>query len=119
QARGPILWAAVEPAPRAVDAPRMIGYGMRYFTAYPIAIGDRLLGAFSLSRASRPVHAPETSSLLGSLAAQAALALDHARLFAETRGRLDETRALLQVAEILSSTLNSRRLLRQVTMKIA
>src|SRR5207237_8349596 len=42
-----------------------------------------------------------------------------AALLRATRGRLDETPALLQVAEILSSTRSSRRLLRQVTMKIA
>src|SRR5207249_5946710 len=92
---------------------------IRYFTAYPIAIGDRLLGAFSVSRPTPPTLSPETSSLLGSLAAQAALALDHARLFAETQHRLDETRAMLEVAEILTSTLDSKRLLRDVAMKIA
>jgi GAF domain-containing protein/CheY-like chemotaxis protein len=119
QHREPILWADVERDPRAVDAPRMVAYGMRFFTAYPIVIGDQLLGAFSMTRATRPASAPETQSLLGSLAAQAAMALDHARLFAETRRRLEETRALLEVAEILTSTLNSRQLLRQVTMKIA
>jgi GAF domain-containing protein/CheY-like chemotaxis protein/anti-sigma regulatory factor (Ser/Thr protein kinase) len=119
QHREPILWTDVEHDPRAVDAARMAAYGIRYFTAYPIAIGDRLLGAFSVSRMTPPVLSPETGSLLGSLAAQAALALDHARLFAETRHRLDETRALLEVAEILTSTLDSTRLLRRVAMKIA
>jgi GAF domain-containing protein/ActR/RegA family two-component response regulator len=119
QHREPILWTDVERDPRVVDAARLVAYGMRYFTAYPIALGDRILGAFSVSRMTPPAAAPETVSLLGSLAAQAALALDHARLFAETRRRLDETRALLEVAKILSSTLNSKRLLRQVAMKIA
>jgi len=119
QHRAPILWTDVERDARAVDAARMVAYGIRYFTAYPIAIGDRLLGAFSVSRMTPPALSPETSSLLGSLAAQAALALDHARLFAETQHRLDETRALLEVAEILSSTLDSKRLLRRVAMKIA
>jgi GAF domain-containing protein/ActR/RegA family two-component response regulator len=119
QHREPILWTDVERDPRAVDAARMVAYGIRYFTAYPIAIGDRLLGAFSVSRTAPPTLSPETSSLLGSLAAQAALALDHARLFAETQHRLDETRALLEVAEILTSTLDSKRLLRRVAMKIA
>ena len=117
--REPILWTDVEHDPRVLQPSRMIGHGMRYFTVYPIAIGDRLLGAFSMSRMTPPALAPETSSLLGSLAAQAALALDHARLFAETQRRLDETRALLEVAGILNSTLDSKQLLRQVAMKIA
>jgi GAF domain-containing protein/CheY-like chemotaxis protein len=119
QHREPILWTDIANDPRVVEPARMLEHGMRYFTVYPIAIGDRILGAFSMSRTTRPAVAPETDSLLGSLASHAALALDHARLFAETRRRLDETRALLEVVEILSSTLNSKRLLRQVAMKIA
>jgi GAF domain-containing protein/ActR/RegA family two-component response regulator/anti-sigma regulatory factor (Ser/Thr protein kinase) len=118
--RAPILWTDVEHDPRAFQPSRMTARGLHYFTVYPIAIGDRLLGVFSLSRATPPAApVPETDSLLGSLAAQAALALDHARLFAETERRLDEARALLEVANILTSTLDSRRLLRQVAMKIA
>jgi GAF domain-containing protein/CheY-like chemotaxis protein len=117
--REPILWTDVEHDPRTIEPARMIARGMRYFTVYPIAIGDRLVGAFSLSRMTPPAPAPETKSLLGSLAAQAALALDHARLFTETQRHLDETRALLEVAKILSSTLDSKQLLRQVAMRIA
>ena len=62
---------------------------------------------------------PETASLMGSLAAQAAVALENARLYSETSRRLTETRALLEVAEILNSTLDSRQLLKRVAMKVA
>ena len=56
---------------------------------------------------------------MGSLAAQAAIALENARLYSETSRRLTETRALLEVAEILNSTLDSRALLKRVTLKVA
>jgi GAF domain-containing protein/CheY-like chemotaxis protein/anti-sigma regulatory factor (Ser/Thr protein kinase) len=51
--------------------------------------------------------------------AQAGVAIRNAGLYGETRGRLEESRALLEVAEILNSTLDAKRLLREVTMKIA
>ena len=84
-------------------------------TVYPIAIGDRMLGAFAVHRTAALPITPETSSLMGSLAAQAAIGLENARLYSETSRRLTETRALLEVAEILNSTLDSRTLLKRVT----
>src|SRR5207244_3780761 len=93
-------------AVRAGDAPRrasaLLRRGLGWVTAYPIAVGDRVLGAFAVHRtASWPVT-PETASLMGSLAAQAAVALENARLYSETTRRLTETRALLEVAEVLN-----------------
>ncbi|MBI4635344.1 MAG: GAF domain-containing protein [Candidatus Rokubacteria bacterium] len=117
--REPILWTDVERDARVVDVPRLLEAGLRFLTAYPIAIGDRVLGAFSVSRTAPTSITPETASLLGSLAAQAAVALDHARLYAETTQRLRETTALLEVAEILNSTLDSKQLLKRVAIKIA
>src|SRR6185436_7784100 len=52
-------------------------------------------------------------------AAQAAIALENARLYSETSRRLTETRALLEVAELLNSMLDSRTLLKRVTLKVA
>ena len=51
--------------------------------------------------------------------AQAAWPSRNARLYGETRGRLEESRALLEVAEILNSTLDSSGCCASVTMKIA
>ncbi|MBI1846738.1 MAG: GAF domain-containing protein, partial [Candidatus Rokubacteria bacterium] len=119
QHREPVLWTDLEHDMRAIDSPRMLRRGFRYCTAYPIAIGDRVLGGFAMWRAEPSVVNFETLSLLGSLAAQAAVALDHARLFAETAQRLEQSRALLGVTEILSSTLDSTPLLKRVTIKIA
>ena len=117
--REPLLWLDAERDPRVVDAQKLLRAGLRYLTAYPIALGDRVLGAFAVHRATPSPVTPETASLLGSLAAQAAVAVDHARLFAETSRRLEETRALLEVVEILNSTLDSTRLLKRAAIKIA
>jgi GAF domain-containing protein/CheY-like chemotaxis protein len=117
--REPILWTDVQTEARFIDAAHMIRHGLRWITAYPIAIGERLLGAFSVHRAASSPVTPDTASLMGSLAAQAAVALENARLYSETSRRLAETRALLEVAEILNSTLDSRQLLKRVAVKVA
>src|SRR5207245_940167 len=62
---------------------------------------------------------PEAETLRTSLAAQAAVALEHARLYADTTTRLHETRALLEVSQIFNSTLEARPMLEQAAMKIA
>jgi GAF domain-containing protein/ActR/RegA family two-component response regulator len=117
--RQPIMWADALGDERVINRERLVARGLRYFTALPIGIGERILGAFVVHRAT-PARMPrETVSLLGSLAAQAAVALDHARLYSETTRRLEETAALLEVAAILGSTLESRQLLKRVAMKIA
>ncbi|MBI3625601.1 MAG: GAF domain-containing protein, partial [Candidatus Rokubacteria bacterium] len=118
QHREPILWTRVED-PRILRRSWALRHGLRHVTAYPIMLGDRVLGAFVMYRSAPHPVTPETRSLLGSLAAQAAVALDNARLYAETARRLRETQALLEVAGILSSTLDLKRLLKQVTIKTA
>jgi GAF domain-containing protein/ActR/RegA family two-component response regulator len=117
--RRPILWADMERDARAVFRTLMIGQQLRFALAYPIAIGDRLLGVFTLARATPARESAESAAILASLAAQAAVALDHARLYAETTRRLAQTRALLEVAQILNSTLDSAQLLQRVAIKTA
>ena len=117
--RAPILWTDTRTDTRYADAPALVRRGLVWLTAYPIAIGDRVLGAFAVHRAAAWTVTPETESLMGSLAAQAAVALENARMYSETSDRLAETRALLEVAEILGSTLDPTQLLKRVAMKIA
>jgi GAF domain-containing protein len=117
--REPILWTDAAVDPRAVDAPHLWRRDLRWMTVYPIVIGERMLGAFAVHRASALPQTPETATLMGSLAAQAAIALENAHLYSETSRRLTQTRALLEVAEILSATLDSRRLLKRVALKVA
>src|SRR5204862_331854 len=118
QRREPIFWTEVALDARPGDGPALLRRGLGWVTAYPIAVGDRVLGAFAVHRtASWPVT-PETGSPTGSPAARAAVALENARLYSETTRRLTETRALLEVAEILNSTLDARQLLKRLAIKV-
>jgi GAF domain-containing protein/CheY-like chemotaxis protein len=117
--RQPIAWTDMRADPRVVMTEPMLDRGLRYLLAYPIAIGDRVLGAFVMGRSSPPPESAESATILASLAAQAAVALDHARLYGETARRLEQTRALLEVAGLLNSTLDSTQLLKRVAITIA
>ena len=94
-------------------------HGLRSALAVPIVLQDTLLGVLSLNGRGPIRLGPDDQQLLESFLAQAGVAIRNAGLYGETRGRLEESRALLEVAEILNSTLDSKRLLREVTMKIA
>jgi GAF domain-containing protein/CheY-like chemotaxis protein len=119
--RSPMMWTGVGEEGRisGEDAEMLRAHELPFRLVYPIAVGERVLGVLAVNRAVPVPMTPETETLLRSLAAQAALALDHARLFSETARRLEQTRALLDVAELLSSTLDSSRLLERVTTRIA
>ena len=117
--RRPILWADLQEDRRMVGGAFALRQGLRFFTAIPIVLGDRVLGVISTRRASPPPLRPEAEALLTSLAAQAAVALEHARLYADTTTRLRETRALLEVSQIFNSTLEARPMLEQAAIKIA
>jgi GAF domain-containing protein/CheY-like chemotaxis protein len=94
-------------------------HGIRSIVAVPILVQDSLLGVLSLVGSGPILLSADDQQLLESFVAQAGVAIRNAGLYGETRGRLEESRALLEVAEILNSTLDSKRLLRQVTIKIA
>ena len=94
-------------------------HGIRSIVAVPILVQDALLGVLMLVGKGPIRLGADDQQLLESFVAQAGVAIRNAGLYGETRGRLEESRALLEVAEILNSTLDSKRLLRQVAMKIA
>ncbi|MGH7313851.1 MAG: GAF domain-containing protein, partial [Candidatus Rokuibacteriota bacterium] len=94
-------------------------HGIVSFFGVPLLLQGSLLGVLVLN-GQAPFHfTPDEENLLESFAAQAAIALQHARLYGDTTRRLDETRALLEVVEILNSTLDPRQLLKRVAIKIA
>ncbi|MGH7308456.1 MAG: GAF domain-containing protein, partial [Candidatus Rokuibacteriota bacterium] len=122
-------WIAVHRRPLAVvdvgADPRILAqawtaqHGITSFFGVPLLLQDSLLGVLTLLGPGPFQFTPDEESLLESFAAQAAIALEHARLYSDTTRRLDETRALLEVVEILNSTLDPRQLLKRVAIKIA
>jgi len=117
--RAPLLVADLREDARAVNGERIRAEGIISFAGIPLLLGDRVLGALSVSVRERRPFDEEDLGLLHSLGSQAATAIHNALLYAETRRSLEETRALLDVTEILNSTLEPQRLLKRVAIKIA
>jgi GAF domain-containing protein len=111
--------ADVHQDPRYLFDEWAAAHGIRSLLAVPIIAQGSLLGVLTLNGRGPIRLGPDDQRLLESFVAQAGVAIRNAGLYGETRGRLEESRALLEVVEILNSTLDSKRLLREVTMKIA
>jgi GAF domain-containing protein/CheY-like chemotaxis protein len=111
--------------PDMTGDPRMIGeawWRERALTSYlgmPILLQDQLLGVVVLcGRVPFKLNTDERD-LLESFVAQAAVAIRNAGLYAQTAQRLEQTRALLEVAEILNSSLDPKQMLKRACVKIA
>ena len=117
--RSPLLVPDMGADPRVVDVERVKAEGMVSFAGVPLIIGGRVLGALDVALRKAHSFSDEDLDLLRSLGNHAAIAIENARLYTETSGHLAETRALLEVTEILNSTLDPKRVLKQVAIKIA
>src|SRR5438552_4093465 len=94
-------------------------HGLTSFLGVPIVLQHQLLGVLALCGRAPFQLGSDERELLESFVAQAAVAIRNAGLYAQTSQRLAQTRALLEVAEILNSTLEPRHMLKQVTQRIA
>ena len=127
--QGAMGWVAR--AREALSVPDMLGdsrvlaeswwleHDLRSFLGVPIQLQDQLLGVLSLCGRAPFTFGADEKELLESFVAQAAVAIRNAGLYAQTAQRLEQTRALLGVAEILNTTLEPRRMLKEVAQRIA
>ena len=79
--------------------------GARSLLALPLLRGDQVLGGILLVRAESGEFDPELIAVLQGFATQAAIALENARLFEETRTALARQTATAEVLEIISGSL--------------
>jgi GAF domain-containing protein/CheY-like chemotaxis protein/anti-sigma regulatory factor (Ser/Thr protein kinase) len=117
--REPLEIEEVQQDPRFASKEWATTRGLPSLLAVPIIVQDSLLGVLTLNGRGPIRLGPDDRQILDSFVAQAGVAIRNAGLYGETRGRLEESRALLEIAEILNSTLDSQRILRQVAIKIA
>jgi GAF domain-containing protein/CheY-like chemotaxis protein len=117
--RAPLTIPDVSADPRYRAGAWAARHGLTSYAGVPLVFQDTLLGVLTVSSQTPRAWTDDEADLLGAFAAQAAVALQHARLHAETRRRLEETQALLDVASLLNATLDSRELLKRVALKIA
>jgi signal transduction histidine kinase/ActR/RegA family two-component response regulator len=87
----------------------------RAVLALPLITGERIVGCLAICRPVGWTFDEEQVRLAELFAAQAALALDNARLHEETQGRLKDTEALLAVTQATGRTAEPTEALRRTT----
>ncbi len=85
--------------------------GVRAFLQVPIKIGDQVYGVFSADYLEPREFDQATVQLLMSLASHAALALENARLYADTTEQIAQLTALQETTRAMASTLELDQLL--------
>jgi signal transduction histidine kinase/CheY-like chemotaxis protein/HPt (histidine-containing phosphotransfer) domain-containing protein len=89
--RAPVVLDDVSPLP-AFSAPNLWGGEIRSWLGVPLLAGDRLVGVINLDKAEPGFYRDEHATLAASFAAQAAAALEHARLYRSLQQELAERR---------------------------
>src|SRR5436190_747141 len=82
-------------------------HGLTSFYGLPIVLDGTLLGVLSLTGRAPFRFSPDDHELLDTLVAQSAVAIRNARLYKEMEQRLQETRAVLAVAQSLASSIDA------------
>jgi GAF domain-containing protein len=90
----------------------VLGQPAAAWLGVPMMIDERVLGVIVVQHYTDPqAYDPSHQVLLETVANQAAIALENARLFGETQRRVADLAALSDIAKALSSTLNTEALL--------
>jgi len=92
-----------------------LSHGFRSYIGVPTRVGDSVLGVLFLLQKTPKVFSPGEVETLFSFADQAAIAIQNARLYEETRQRAEAEAALNSIAEATSQSLELDRLL-QITL---
>jgi PAS domain S-box-containing protein len=83
----------------------------------PFLIGDRVLGLISVQSVQKPnVYDAHDRDILTTIASQAAIAIENARLFEEARRRAQETAALAEVGREISTSLDLETVLTKIAI---
>ncbi|MDY7078117.1 MAG: GAF domain-containing protein [Chloroflexota bacterium] len=107
QEKRPLVVQATDPDLDPADRENVERYGWKSFLIVPLVTRDRVIGYAELweTRQAREFTEAELR-LCQTLAADAAVAIENARLFEETNRRLTETRLLQEVMQAVASTLD-------------
>jgi PAS domain S-box-containing protein len=92
--------------------------GIRSWLGVPLLFGDRLIGMISLDKQEPGFYSDEHASLALAFAAQAAIAIENARLFKAEREQRELAEALRQAASAMSSTLDLDQILDQILEQV-
>ena len=112
--RQPIIAPISEDSPFQVN-PGLVAKGVRTLVGFPLLAKGKTIGTITLSSHSPRNLDQREISLLGSIGNQIGLALENAKLFSETKKRLEESTILYEITKISTSSLTLDQMLREIT----
>lgn len=89
--------------------------GFRSMLAVPMKARDEVIGVIHLASRNPHTFTPQDEQLLGAIGHQIAVAIENARLYAETKRRALQLESASQVGRQMTSILDIDQLLKQVT----
>ena len=98
--------------------PRWKRRGARSGIAVPLILGEEVIGFLLVDHHQPGLYTEETAALASAVAAQAAVAVQNARLYEEARQTADQMQALYETAHILSATLEEERIMYTVLERV-
>ena len=104
----PLLVSDPANDPRLAPAHREAYQHGRYraFLGVPLKLGEQVLGALSIRTTSAQGFSAEDVSIATAFAAQAAIALENARLYRQAEGRADKLKTLSALTRLMTSAEN-------------
>ena len=91
---------------------------IRSWLGVPLLFGDRLLGMIALDKRESGFYTQEHARLAMAFAAQAAIAIENARLYQEAQQRLRELALLFETSATLSATMDLDTVLHTMAQRI-
>jgi PAS domain S-box-containing protein len=121
--RGPVVTNDLLADPGIMLTPevrtRLERASARSVLAVPLIVKDTLIGVLTVGARAGRVFDEEAIRLAQAFGDLAALALENARLFEESERRRRSTEALLEIARVLGSTLESKKILKVIAQQAA
>ncbi len=93
--------------------------GIRSLVCLPLPAKNKMVGVLTLGSTTEKQFAPETMGLLAAIANQIGMAIENARLFADSYRRLHEMEDLYQASQVVASSLDIRDVLDKVVSLIS
>lgn len=115
--RQPLLLGDVKVRPDV--RPQLEDFPYQSYIGLPLVVNDRFIGTLELASTSRYAFDHEDLTLLESIAGQAAIAIENARLAAEQANRLMQLTGLQSIAQTMGDQVKSRDLYAALHERIA
>lgn len=113
--RRPLAVSLDDPEADPAECALLESLGQRAVLLLPLGLGPTVIGLLEVYRREAPLEfTSEEIALASALAAQAAIAIENARLYEESRRRLEEMTALFEVGKALVSSLDLQEVLQRI-----